>query len=253
MQAVRGFSQIAAQKQQPGFAQRQQVERQAENMAGAHHDRPDQPHLAQPAAATNSPDSPSGALQGTSTGQLLPNSCKETCKETVETDVGTAGRCQLQRTAVSSPPAASSSMAADSQLQLPQPDGQSQPLAGSHVKTTEQSMSAHTSRPVLNDGCTQQPVRTCDAEHDAKVQRGSQRSGSRLAEPSSQGRSLPASRTLKKRAAPQPDTIACKQASEPSKPADLLQSESQLSAACRQTRMGQRLEHLSVQSSSHWQ
>ena len=226
MQAVRGFSQIAAQKQQLGFLPKQQVERHAEDLAGAKPDRPDQgPQLAQPAAATNSP---SGALQGTSTGQLLPNSCKETCKETLEAGTGTAVRCQLQHTAVNSPPAASSSMAADSHSQPPQPEGQSQQLACAHVKTIEQSILAQPSRPVLNDGCVQQPVRTCDAEQDAKVQQGSQRRGSRLTVPSSQSRSLPVSRTLKKRAAPQPDTIACKQANEPSKPADLLQSVGQL-------------------------
>jgi len=75
MQAVRGFSQIAAQKQQPGFLQKQQVKRHTEGTAGAEHDRPDKPQLAQPAAAE---DSPSGIPQGTLTGQLLPNSCKET-------------------------------------------------------------------------------------------------------------------------------------------------------------------------------
>jgi len=226
MQAVRGFSQIAAQKQQLGFLQRQQVDRQAEDLAGAKPDRPDQgPQLAKPAGVK---DSPSSIPQGTAIGQLLPNSCKETCKETLEIDADHAVRCQLQRTAVNSPPAPTSSMAADSHLQLPQPEGQSQQLAGSHVKITEQSMSAQPSRPVLNDGCIQQPASTHDAEPDAKVRQGSQRSASSLTVPSSQSRSLPASRTFKKRAAPQPDTIACKQASEPSKPADLLQSESQL-------------------------
>ena len=223
MQAVRGFSQIAAQKQQLGF---QQVDRHAEDLAGAKPDRPDQgPQLAQPAAATNSP---SGALQGTSTGQLLPNSCKKTCKETFEAGTGTAVRCWLQHTAVNSPAAPSSLMAANSHLQLPQPDGQSQQLASSRVKPAEQSISAQPSRPVLNDGCIQQPASTHDAEHDAKVRQGFPRSGSRLAEPSSQSRSLPVSRTLKKRAAPQPDTIACKQANEISKSADIPQSVSQL-------------------------
>ena len=228
MQAVRGFSQIAAQKQQLGFLQRQQVERHAEGAAGAEYDRLDQPQLAQPAAAKNSLNSPSGVPQGTAIGQLLPDSCKETCNETLETDAGTAVCCQLQHTGVSSPHAPSSSMAADSHLQLPQPDGQSQQLAGSRVKTTEQSMLAQPSKPVLNDGCVQQPASTYNAEHDAKVQQGSQRSSSRLAAPSSQSRSLPVSRTLKKRAAPQPDGIACKQAGEPSKSGDVLESVSQL-------------------------
>ncbi len=224
MQAARGFSQIAAQKQHLGFRQRQQVGRQAEDLAGAKPDRPDQgPQLAQPAAATNSP---SGIPQGTATGQLLPNSCKETCKETFEAGTVTAVRCQLQRTAVNSPPAASSSMAADSQLQVPQPEGQSQQLAGSLVKPAEQSTLAQPSRPVLNVGCVRQPVRTCDAERDARVQQGYQRSGSMLAEPGSQSKSLPVSRTLRKRAAPQPDAIACKQAGQPS--ADVPQSVSQV-------------------------
>ena len=229
MQAVRGFSQIAAQKQQPGFLQKQQIERRAESMAGAHLDQPDQrPQLAKPAAATNSLDSPSGVLQGTSTGQLLPNSCQETCQETLEADAGPALHCQPQHTAVSSPPAPSSSMAADSHLQLPQPEGESQQLAGSHIKTTEQSTSVQPSRPMLNDWCIQQPASTHDAEQDAKVQQKSQRSGSRLAEPSRQSRSLPVSRTLKKRAAPQPDTIACKQAGEPCRTADFPQSVNKL-------------------------
>lgn len=222
MQAVRGFSQIAAQKQQLGFLQRQQVDRQAEDLAGAKPDRPDQgPPLAKPAGVK---DSPSSIPQGTAIGQLLPNSCKETCKETLEIDADHAVRCQLQRTAVNSPPAPTSSMAADSHLQLPQPEGQSQQLAGSHVKITEQSMSAQPSRPVLNDGCIQQPASTHDAEPDAKVRQGSQRSASSLTVPSSQSRSLPASRTFKKRAAPQPDTIACKQASEHCRTADVLPS-----------------------------
>ena len=225
MQAVRGFSQIAAQKQQLGFLQKQQAERHAEGTAGAKHDQPEQPQLAQPAAATHIP---SGVPQGTATGQLLPNSCKETCKATPEADAGTAVRCQLQRTAVNSPPAPSSSMAADSHLQLPQREGQSQQLAGSYVKSTEQSMSAQPSRPVLNDGYMQQPVRTCDAEHDTRVQQGSLRSTSRLAEPSSQSRSLAVSRTLKRRAAPQSDGNACKQTGESSKSAEVLQSVSQL-------------------------
>ena len=215
MQTVRGFSQIAAQKQQLGFLQEQPCERRAEDSAGAQYDQPDQPQLAQPAAATDSNNSPSGVLQGSSTGQLLPNSCNKTR----EADAGTAVRCQLQRTAVNSPPAPSSSTAADSHLQLPQPDGQLQQFPGSRAKTTEQSMSVQPSKPVPNDGCLPQPV----SAHDAEVHQGSQRSSSRLAEPSSQSRSLPVSRSLK-RAAPQPDAIACRQASEPSTSAGVLQS-----------------------------
>lgn len=228
MQAVRGFSQIAAQKQQLGFLQKQQGGRHAEDTAVPEHDRQDQPHLAQHAASANSLHSPSGVLQGTSSGQLLPSSCKETCKETLEADAGPAVHCQLQHTAVSSLHAPSSSMAANSNLQLPQPEGQSKQAACSCVKTTEQSMSARPSKPVLNDGCIQQPASTYNAEHDAQVQRGSQCSGSGLAVPNSQSRSLPVSRILKRRAAPQPDATACKHAGEPSKSADVLQSASQL-------------------------